>query len=115
MPDKVWNRALISSPVHQDTASTGAGAVTLGAPSGRRSFYSLFGAGGNDMFFYCISHQTAAEWELGTGHLSDAVTLVRDTVIASSNNNALVDFSAGNKSVINGIDAGCRQPFGDIP
>jgi len=44
-------------------------------------------------------HQSAAEWEVGTGHLSAATTLVRDTVLNSSNSNAAVNFSAGTKDV----------------
>lgn len=77
----------------------------MSAQSGRQSFNAAFGTGGTDMFFYFISHHSAAEWEVGTGHLLDAVTLVRDTVVSSSNANALVNFSAGNKDVVNDISA----------
>jgi Chaperone of endosialidase len=38
-------------------------------------------------------------WEIGTGHLSGASTLVRDTVRQSSNADALVAFAAGTKNV----------------
>ena len=93
----------IANLVHQSSASTGTGALTLTAQSGRQNFYAAFGTGGSDVFFYFISHRTAAEWEVGTGHLSDAATLVRDTVIASSNANTAVNFSTGTKDVVNDI------------
>ncbi len=95
--------ALISNLVHQRTTSEGAGNITLSALAGRQSFYQAFGTGGSDMFFYFISHTTASEWEIGTGHLQDATTLARDTIIASSNSGTAVNFSAGEKEAINDI------------
>jgi hypothetical protein len=97
--------SLISNLVQQTTASTGTGDLALAAADGRQSFYAAFGTGGSDMFFYFISHRTAAEWEVGTGHLEDAATLRRDTVIASSNANAPENFSARDKDVVNDIAA----------
>ena len=80
----------------------GAGALPLSKAPGFAGFYGLFGIGGNDMFFYHIHHAEHDEWEMGTGHLQDAATLVRDTVIASSQEGKHVDFSRGIKRVING-------------
>lgn len=105
----------ISNLVQQLSASTGTGNIVMSAQSGRQSFSAAFGTGGTDMFFYFISHQSAAEWEVGTGHLFDAVTLVRDTVISSSNANALVNFSAGNKDVVNDISASRQLVLPDAP
>ncbi len=96
---------LISNLVQQATLSTGTGNIVLSPQNGRQSFNAAFGTGGSDMFFYFISHRTAAEWEVGTGHLFDAATLVRDTVISSSNANAPVNFSAGDKDVVNDVAA----------
>lgn len=99
----------IANLVQQTTTSTGSGALTLSALNGRRSFDAAFGSGGADVFFYFISHKTAAEWEIGTGHMNDAATLVRDTVIASSSGSAAVNFSAGDKDVVNDIPASYQQ------
>lgn len=93
-----------SDLVHQTTTSTGTGALTLTAVNGKRSFLTAFGTGGTNTFDYFISSRDAAEWERGTGHES-AGTLVRDTVIASSNSNNAVNFSAGTKDVTNDIPA----------
>jgi hypothetical protein len=90
--------------VHETTTSTGASDLTLAAVNGRVRFSDStygFGTGGTNVFNYFISHRSAAEWEIGTGHMSDANTLVRDTVIISSNANAAVNFSAGTKDVAN--------------
>lgn len=95
----------IANIVYQKTQSAGTGPVILSPVAGYRSFYAAFGTGGNDMFFYALRHQVLDEWEVGTGHLLDATTLVRDTVIASSNGGAPVDFSAGMKDVVNDIPA----------
>lgn len=104
---------MIANLVQQKTTSTGDGSLTLTALNGRQSFYSAFGTGGTDMFFYFVMHADADEWEVGTGHLSDAITLVRDTVIASSNANAAVSFSAGDKYIVNDIPAE-HQTIGPI-
>lgn len=105
----------VSNIVYQRSVTTGAGAFGLSALAGYRSFYTAFGTGGSDMFFYCIRHTTLSEWEVGTGHLSDAATLVRDTVIASSNGGAAVLFSAGNKDVVNDIPAERQWPLPAAP
>lgn len=94
-----------SDLIHQTATSTGTGNFTLVDVNGKRSFNTGFGTGGTDLFDYYISSRDAAEWERGTGHLSDATTLVRDTVVASSNANAAVNFAAGTKDVTNDIPA----------
>ncbi len=95
----------IANLVQQKTISTGAGALLLSGINGNRSFASAFGTGGSDMFFYFIRHRSAPEWEVGTGHMADAATLVRDHVISSSNGGAKVAFSAGEKDVVNDVAA----------
>lgn len=92
--------------MYQTSHSTGCGPVALSAQGGSRSFYSAFGSGGADVFLYLIRHRTVNEWEVGTGHLSDAATLVRDKVVASSNNDKTVNFSAGVKDITNNIHEG---------
>jgi hypothetical protein len=95
-----------SNIVHQTTSSTSTGNLTLGTVNGKRSFDTAFGHGATtNVFDYFIMNRDAAEWERGTGHMSDATTMVRDTVIESSNSNATVSFSAGTKDVTNDVPA----------
>lgn len=105
----------IANIVYQKTASEGTGALSLSAVAGYRSFYAAFGTGGTDMFFYALRHGVLDEWEVGTGHLSDATTLVRDTVIASSSGGTFVSFSAGDKDVVNDIPAERQLPLPAAP
>jgi len=91
--------------IHQQSTSTGTGNITLSAVNGKRTFNDEFGTGGTNKFDYFISNQAAAEWERGTGHLSAPTTLARDTVLASSNANAAVNFSAGTKDIANDVPA----------
>lgn len=88
--------------VKDTTTTTGTGNVTLTgtAPTGFVAFDTAFGHSGTT-FYYCIEDGT--NWEVGEGTLSDATTLVRTTVLASSNAGAAVDFPAGTKSVFNTI------------
>jgi hypothetical protein len=95
---------MIADRVKELSAATGTGAFTLGgAVTGFESFNTAFGVGPS--FDYCIESIDGAtgapngSWEIGTGHLSGATTLVRDTVRQSSNADALVNFAAGTKNV----------------
>jgi hypothetical protein len=86
--------------------TTGTGNFTLINSTGWQNFNDAFSTGGSDVFFYFIRHTTATEWEVGTGHLSDSSTLVRDTIIANSNGDTSpVNFSSGSKQIINDIAA----------
>lgn len=87
--------------IFQTTTSTGLGQMDLSAPAGAALFATHFATGGDNMFFYLIKHNLTNEWEYGTAHLHDHVTLIRDTVISSSHDNARVDFSEGCKTVTN--------------
>jgi hypothetical protein len=89
--------AVIDNLVHETTTSTGTGSLTLSNVFGKQSFNTAFGTGGTDVFYYFLSNRAAAEWEVGTGHLSAATTLVRDTVIGGSNGGSAVNFGAGTK------------------
>lgn len=95
--------------IHETSTTTGTGNLTVTAVNGKVRFSDStygFGTGGSDAFWYFISNQSAAEWEIGTGHMSDADTLVRDTILFSSNSNNAVNFSAGTKDVTNDVPAG---------
>jgi hypothetical protein len=91
--------------VEETSVSTGTGNFTLANRTARRSFNTAYGTSGTNKFYYFITSRDANEWEHGTGHLSAANTLVRDTVISSSNLDALVSFSAGTKDVVSDFPA----------
>lgn len=93
--------------VHENSTTTGTGNLTLAAVNGKVRFSNStygFGTGATtNVFVYYASNRAAAEWEIGAGHMSDANTLVRDTIYLSSNSNAAVSFSAGTKDVTNDV------------
>lgn len=84
--------------VKETSTTTGTGDITLaGAASQFEAFSTNFAVG--DEFYYAIAGQSGTEWEVGIGTLSGASTLVRSTVLQSTNADALVNFSAGTKDV----------------
>lgn len=88
----------IADRVKETTTTTGTGTVNLaGAATGYRTFVAAIGTG--NTCCYCI--ELGSEWEVGIGTVTDASpdTLSRTTIIASSNSNAAVSFSAGTKNV----------------
>jgi len=84
--------------VKDTTTTTGTGSITLSgtAPTGFMSFSSGYGTAAQDIP-YCITDGTS--WEVGYGTLSSSTTLARSQIIASSNSNAAVSWSAGTKDV----------------
>lgn len=85
---------LMSDRVLESTTTTGTGTFSLGgALTGYRAFNSAFSNG--DVVYYTADNGQG-EWEVGYGTVGTG-TLTRDTVLESSNANALVDFSAGTK------------------
>ena len=96
---------VINDRVKETTTTTGTGAVSLaGAVTGFETFAA--GIGNSNTVYYCIVHQTAAEFEVGLGTLDgDSSDLTRTTVISSSNSDSAVDFSAGTKDVFCTIPA----------
>lgn len=85
--------------VKETTTTTGTGNVTVaGAVSGYSTFATRYA--NNDTFYYAIIHQTATEWEVGYGtYVSGTPAVARTKVIASTNSDAAVNFSAGTKHV----------------
>lgn len=101
---------LLADRVKETTTTTGTGTINLdGTSSGFRTFVA--GIGTTNTCFYCISHRSADEWEVGIGTVTDASpdTLSRTTVLASSNSGSLVNFSAGTKDVFN-CDPASNRP-----
>lgn len=84
--------------VQDVTTTTGTGAITLAGtpPTGYRTFATAFGSTSCTVQ-YCIVG--GSEWEVGKGVFNGTTGLTRDSVRSSSNSNALVNFSAGNKDV----------------
>ena len=91
---------VLNDRVKETTTTTGTGTVNLaGAETGFETFVA--GVGNSNTCYYCIAHQSADEFEVGLGTVTDATpdTLARTTVISSSNSDSAVDFSAGTKDV----------------
>jgi len=91
---------IVNDRVKETSTTTGTGTISLaGAETGYESFVS--GIGTTNTTYYAIELNSANEFEVGIGTVTDASpdTLSRDTVISSSNSDAKVNFSAGTKNV----------------
>ena len=91
---------VINDRVKETTTTTGTGTVNLaGAETGFETFVA--GVGNTNTTYYAIVHQSAAEFEVGLGTVSDSSpdTLSRTTILSSSNSDSAVNFSAGTKDV----------------
>lgn len=91
---------VINDRVKETSTTTGTGTLDLaGAESGYESFVS--GVGNGNKTYYAIEINSLNEWEVGIGTVTSGSpdTLSRDTIISSSNSDALVVFSAGTKNV----------------
>ena len=100
----------LNDRVKETSTTTGTGTFDLaGAETGFETFVS--GVGGGNSTYYAISNDGTNEFEVGIGTVTDAATdtLSRDTIISSSNSDALVDFSAGTKTVF------CTLPASRTP
>lgn len=90
---------VVADRVKESTTTTGTGTLTLGgAGTGYQTFSA--GIGATNTTYYAIASGSSSEWEVGIGTVgAGGTTLTRDSVIASSNSNNLVSFSAGTKDV----------------
>ena len=91
---------VINDRVKETSTTTGTGTFDLaGAETGYESFVA--GVGTTNTTYYAIELNSAGEWEVGIGTVTDAApdTLSRTTIITSSNCDAAVNFSAGTKNV----------------
>ncbi len=94
--------------VKDTSTTTGTGPFTVSgtAPTGFQTFDDKFGGGGytsNNQF--PVTVDGGANWVTGYGHLSDAVTVVIDTITDSSNGGSAVTFPAGIKDVYADVPA----------
>ena len=103
---------VVNDRVKETSTTEGTGTLNLaGASQDFESFVSGIGTG--NQTFYCISHigKSPTEFEVGIGTVTDATpdTLSRQTVLSSSNSDALVNFTAGTKDVF------CTMPAARMP
>lgn len=104
---------VVRDRVKVTSTSTGTGTFTLGlAYAGFQTFANI---GNGNQTYYTITNGT--DWETGIGtYTSSGTTLSRDTVLASSNSGALVNWAAGTKTVFVPFPAMASQgsaPTGD--
>jgi len=97
---------VLDDRVKETSTTTGTGTLNLsGAVSGFQTFVA--GVGDGNTTYYAIVNRDEDEWETGLGTVTDASTdtLARTSVIASSNSDSAVDFSAGTKDVFTTLPA----------
>lgn len=89
---------VLKDRIKETSTTTGTGTLTLaGAVTGFDAFSEI---GDGNTTYYCIQHSSLDEWEVGIGtYTASGTTISRDSVLASSNAGAAVDFSAGDKEV----------------
>lgn len=91
--------------IKETTTSTGTGNLTLlGAATGFKTLGSFFTPAQSSITL-AISNDSGTEWEISKCTYINATTVSRDTVISSSNSDALVNFSAGTKTVVHTLSA----------
>lgn len=90
---------VLKDRVLETASSPGTGTVTLlGASTGYQDFAN--GVGNSNTTYYTIATVGGAEWEVGIGtYYSANNSIVRNTVISSSNGGNLANFSSGTQSV----------------
>lgn len=97
---------VINDRVKETSTTTGTGTFSLaGASQDFETFVAGIGTGNST--YYCITNTGNDEFEVGIGTVTDAApdTLSRTTIISSTNSDAAVDFSAGEKEVFCTIPA----------
>jgi len=110
----------VGNYIWQISQSTGSGNIELIDNPSYEHFSSEFGIGINNKFYYGIHNRASLEWEVGYGYMLDASTLVRESILRSSNLNNLVSFTAGPKDVISDVPAQYQNhipnlTFNDVP
>jgi hypothetical protein len=89
---------VLADRVKETSTTTGTGTFVLaGASTGFQSFAVI---GDSNTTYYTIQNPDTNEWEVGIGtYYSGNTSVVRTTILSSSNANAVVNFSAGVKDV----------------
>lgn len=90
---------MLANNVRETSSSTGVGNfVLLGASQNGVIFANRFSVADSERFNYVIDDR-AGNYEIGIGYLFDSVTLIRETILDSSNGGNIVNFTAGTKDV----------------
>ena len=94
---------VVADRIQETTTTTGTGTYTLaGAKTGFASFSGI--GDGNTTYYACIA---GADFEVGIGtYTASGTTLARTTILASTNSNNAVDWSAGSKDIFVTLPAG---------
>lgn len=102
---------VIADRVKVRSFTNGTGPLTLGPTvPGFQSFEAV--GNGNETYYSITSN--ANEWEVGRGTYTKVgivETLTRDTIISSSNNNLIVNFTGGGKNVFCTLPSSVAQSF----
>lgn len=105
--------------VREITTTTGTGTFSLGGAYDATYRTFVAGVGTGKPVIYCARHldESLGQWEVGLGVVTDSSpdTLSRVIVLGSSNANALVNFSAGDKDVFIGMTAWHGENLHQIP
>jgi hypothetical protein len=89
---------VLKDRVKSNTTTTGTGTIVLGGAALGYQGFDVIGDGNST--YYTIADATAGDWEVGIGtYASGNTSLIRATVLSSSNSSALVNFAAGTKDV----------------
>ncbi|WP_142847225.1 pyocin knob domain-containing protein [Telmatospirillum sp. J64-1] len=89
----------LADRVHETTTTTGVGSISLGGAANASKVTFLRGIGAGNTTCYCMTDGSAFEVGIGTVNAGSPPTLARNTVLASSNNNNLVNWASGAKAV----------------
>ena len=94
---------VVADRIQETTTTTGTGTYTLaGAKTGFASFSGI--GDGNTTYYACIA---GTDFEVGIGtYTASGTTLARTTILASTNSNNAVDWSAGSKDIFVTLPAG---------
>jgi len=102
---------ILKDRVKETSSSSGTGSITLGgAFPGYQTFNAAIASGST--VYYTIHNLAAGfdtEWEVGVGTFTSPATLVRNTVLSSSNSGSAVNFTAG----ASGLEVFITQPAGE--
>ena len=89
---------VIADRVKESSTTTGTGSILLaGAATSFRTFDNVLDTA--DTTYYAVVEQSGSNWEVGIGTFTSPATLARTTILSSSNNNLIVNFTAGGKDV----------------
>jgi hypothetical protein len=89
---------VLKDRVKETSVTVGTGNIVLDGAVGPYQAFSTIGNGNTT--YYAIAGQTTSEWEVGYGTYNSSGNYIsRDVVLASSNSNTIVTFTAGTKDV----------------